>query len=110
MKNSDSEKSSSPQRSRDPALQWLEPRSVIVGGAVVAAIGLAFNWNWVVAVGLAPLLFVLPCMLMMGWMMWSMRPKKEADQPAARQDSTSHTSKDPQAAPAHTGSSLSNEE
>ncbi|MES1930921.1 hypothetical protein SADO_16798 [Salinisphaera dokdonensis CL-ES53] len=56
-----------------------------MGGLAAAALGLLFNWNWVVAVGIAPLLFTLPCMIMMGWMMWSMRPKP-TDDATARQE------------------------
>jgi len=97
MDNSNSETSSATTNERQSALRWLEPRSVIVGGVAVAAIGLAFNWNWIVAVGFAPLLFTLPCMLMMGWMMWSMRPKKDANHPAPRRASTARTSDDPPA-------------
>jgi len=110
MENSNSETSSSPVNARRPFMHWLELRSVIVGGAAVAAIGLAFNWNWIVAVGLAPLLYVLPCMLMMGWMMWSMRSKKEASQPATRQESTAHMSDDPSATTSDANSIQPNQE
>lgn len=98
MKSSKSDASTSSSNARHPALRWLEPRSVIVGGVAAVAIGLVFNWNWVVAVGLAPLLFVLPCMLMMGWMMWSMRPKDAGDS-TARPESTAQTRNSQQAAP-----------
>ncbi|MES1927195.1 hypothetical protein T31B1_17798 [Salinisphaera sp. T31B1] len=83
MKSSNSDASSSQQESHQTGQRWLEPRSMIVGGIAVAAIGLIFNWNWIVAVGVAPLLFTLPCMIMMGWMMWSMRPRQSTeDQPS----------------------------
>jgi hypothetical protein len=110
MKNPDYETASSPPKSRHRAQSWLEPKSLIVGGAAVAAIGLVFNWNWIVAFGFAPLLLFLPCMLMMGWMMWSMRSNKDADQPATRQQSTTQTSNDPPAAPSGDRSYQSNEE
>ena len=45
---------------------WLKsPRGLIVAGLVVIAGGLALGWNWVVALGLAPLvLSVAPCAAM----------------------------------------------
>ncbi|WP_111748533.1 hypothetical protein [Salinisphaera orenii] len=110
MENTDSKTSSPPANGRPHALRWLEPRSVIVGGAAVAALGLVFNWNWIVAVGLAPLLFVLPCMLMMGWMMWSMRPKQDANESAARQETIAQTSDDPAKASSSANSTKLNEE
>ncbi|WP_353113605.1 hypothetical protein [Salinisphaera dokdonensis] len=85
MKSCHSEESTSSSDSRHLARRWLEPRSILVGGLAAAALGLLFNWNWVVAVGIAPLLFTLPCMIMMGWMMWSMRPKP-TDDATARQE------------------------
>lgn len=40
-------------------------RGLIAAGAAVAAAGLAFNWSWLVAVGIAPLLVTaLPCVAM----------------------------------------------
>jgi 4-hydroxybenzoate polyprenyltransferase len=37
---------------------------IILGGAVIVA-GLALNWSWLVAIGLAPLLLTaLPCVVM----------------------------------------------
>jgi hypothetical protein len=40
-------------------------RGLIAAGAVIAIAGLAFNWTWLVAVGVAPLLLsVLPCVAM----------------------------------------------
>ncbi|CAN7418428.1 hypothetical protein [Mesorhizobium sp. LjRoot246] len=41
------------------------PRGLVIAGAVVIVAGLAFNWSWLVAVGVAPLLLsVLPCVAM----------------------------------------------
>jgi hypothetical protein len=43
----------------------LSPRGLTVGGIAVVAIGLAFNWSWLVAVGAAPLVLALaPCAAM----------------------------------------------
>src|SRR5205085_10804819 len=40
-------------------------RGLIVAGAIIVATGLAFNWSWLVAAGIAPvLLSVLPCLAM----------------------------------------------
>lgn len=42
-------------------------RGLLVLAAVALVGGLAFNWNWLVAVGVAPLLMaVLPCVAMCG--------------------------------------------
>lgn len=41
------------------------PRGLIAAGAAIAALGIAFNWSWLVAVGIAPvLLSVAPCAAM----------------------------------------------
>ncbi len=40
-------------------------RGLIVLGAMVLGLGLLFKWNWIVAVGIAPLLLsALPCVAM----------------------------------------------
>ncbi|CAN7725678.1 hypothetical protein [Mesorhizobium sp. LjNodule214] len=40
-------------------------RGLIAAGAAIAIAGLAFNWTWLVAAGIAPLLLsVLPCVAM----------------------------------------------
>ncbi|WP_244571218.1 hypothetical protein [Mesorhizobium carmichaelinearum] len=40
-------------------------RGLIAAGAVIVAAGLAFNWSWLVAAGVAPvLLSLLPCLAM----------------------------------------------
>jgi hypothetical protein len=40
-------------------------RGLIVLAALLASVGLAFNWSWLVAVGAAPLILsVLPCVVM----------------------------------------------
>lgn len=40
-------------------------RALLLASVAIAAAGLVFNWNWLVAAGLAPLLLsVLPCVMM----------------------------------------------
>jgi hypothetical protein len=40
-------------------------RSLVLAGSAAAAAGLAFNWSWLAAAGIAPLLLsVLPCVAM----------------------------------------------
>ncbi len=109
MKSCNSEASISSSDSAPPARRWLEPRSVLVGGVAAAAVGLVFNWNWVVAIGAVPLLFTLPCMIMMGWMMWSMRPKA-SDDSTARQESNTQTRYSKQIAPSSAPSDQSQED
>jgi hypothetical protein len=63
---------------------------VSVAGAVIFA-GLAFNWNWLVAAGVAPLLIsVLPCAAMcaLGLCMMQMKGRGAATGPAAGPSST----------------------
>jgi len=44
------------------------PRSWMVLAAVAVVTGLVFNWNWLVAAGLAPILLsILPCVIMCGF-------------------------------------------
>ena len=109
VKSRHSEASTSPSDSGHPARRWLEPRSVLVGGLVAAVIGLVFNWNWVVAIGAVPLLFILPCMIMMGWMMWGMRPKA-TDDSTARQEPNTQTRYSQQTAPLSAPSAQSKED
>lgn len=109
MKSCNSEASTSSSDSGHPARRWLEPRSVLVGGVAAAAVGLVFNWNWVVAIGAVPLLFTLPCMIMMGWMMWSMRPKA-SDDSTARQQPDTQTRYSKQIAPSSAPSDQSKED
>ena len=90
VKSCNSEASTSSSDSAPPARRWLEPRSVLVGGVAAAAVGLVFNWDRVVAIGAVPLLFTLPCMIMMGWMMWSMRPTA-TDDATSRQEPDTQT-------------------
>ncbi|WFP60653.1 hypothetical protein [Mesorhizobium sp. WSM4904] len=40
-------------------------RGLVAGGVAIAVAGLAFNWSWLVAAGVAPvLLSILPCAAM----------------------------------------------
>ncbi|MEI2302192.1 hypothetical protein [Ensifer sp. MJa1] len=45
---------------------WLrDRRGLVVFGALVYSLGVAFNWSWLIAAGVAPLLLsVLPCVAM----------------------------------------------
>jgi hypothetical protein len=48
------------------ARSWIAtPRGLIVSGIAIVSVGLALNWNWLVAVGAAPLILSLgPCAAM----------------------------------------------
>ena len=61
-------------------------RKLLLGLAVVALIaGVAFNWSWLVAVGVAPLLLgILPCAVMCALGLCSMK-RGRSDSPAADQ-------------------------
>ena len=50
----------------DKLPSWLRGRrGLILLGALVLGLGAAFNWKWLVAAGIAPLLLsVLPCLVM----------------------------------------------
>ena len=79
-----------PQIARIPATasagarvrSWLRsPRGLLLIGIAVIAAGLALGWNWVVAIGLAPIvLAVAPCALMcaLGMCMMGMGRGKSA--------------------------------
>lgn len=65
-------------------------RGLVLAGTAVVGAGLAFNWSWLVAAGLAPLLLsVLPCVAMcalglcMSRMTGGSCPKESAPQEAA---------------------------
>lgn len=66
---------------------WLtSPRGLLLVGIAVIAAGLALGWNWVVALGLAPIVLALaPCALMcaLGMCMMGMGHRKTADPTAA---------------------------
>jgi len=43
----------------------LRPRVALIGALAVAAVGLALNWSWLVAAGVAPILLAIaPCAVM----------------------------------------------
>ncbi len=55
----------SPTRNIRSAIRSTGRRGLVAAGAVIVAAGLAFNWSWLVAAGIAPvLLSVLPCVAM----------------------------------------------
>ncbi|OAP35197.1 hypothetical protein AU381_25985 [Sinorhizobium glycinis] len=55
-----------PQPLADKLPSWLRRRrGLVVLGILVLGLGAAFNWSWLVAVGVAPLLLsLLPCVAM----------------------------------------------
>ena len=54
---------------------------LIIAGAAIAIAGLAFNWSWLVAAGIAPLLLsALPCAAMCALCLCMNRTKKCASQ------------------------------
>ena len=62
---------------------------IILGGAVMVA-GFALNWNWLVAIGLAPLLLTtLPCAVMCAVGL-CMMPKKEKPIEAGSAEGRTH--------------------
>ena len=65
---------------------WLtSPRGLVLVGIAVIAVGLALGWNWVVALGLAPIVLALaPCALMcaLGMCMMGMGRSKSTDSTA----------------------------
>ena len=72
---------------------WLtSPRGLLLVGIAVIAVGLALGWNWVVALGVAPIvLAVAPCALMcaLGMCMMGMGHGKTAGPTAALEAKTS---------------------
>ena len=67
----------------------LGTRGLLMLGAVVIVAGLAFNWSWVVAIGLAPIILSLaPCAAMcaLGLCMMPKAKGPSANQPAAKED------------------------
>lgn len=71
MTTSDTTKTASPSPARDlldAARHYLGGRRALVILAIIALIGgIALNWNWLVAAGIAPLLLTaLPCLVMCG--------------------------------------------
>lgn len=61
-------------------------RGIIAAAAALAVAGVAFNWSWLVAAGIAPLLIsVLPCVAMcaLGLCMNRMTGRSSGSQPSA---------------------------
>jgi len=76
-------------------------RGLVILGAAVIAVGLALNWSWLVAIGVAPLLLtVLPCIAMCALGL-CMMPKHEAS--PERQEMTDDTHRENAALPAKAG-------
>jgi hypothetical protein len=64
----------------------LGTRGLVILGAAVIAVGLALNWSWLVAIGVAPLLLTaLPCVAMcaLGVCMMPKHGKSRANEGAA---------------------------
>ncbi|HZF36892.1 MAG TPA: hypothetical protein VE914_24080 [Candidatus Angelobacter sp.] len=64
----------------------LGTRGLVILGAAVIAVGLALNWSWLIAIGVAPLLLtVLPCVAMcaLGVCMMPKGEKSSGNQPAS---------------------------
>ena len=83
----------------DVVRSWLRDRRVLAGaGVAVAGSGLALGWNWLTAVGVAPLIVsVAPCLLMCALGLCMMgrghqgnpgRPEAAPDEPATPTDRT----------------------
>lgn len=68
---------------------WLRRHPLVMAGAVAAAIGLAFGWNWLYAIGVLPFLFaMLPCLLMLGMCMRGMGGGNNSESANATQPTT----------------------
>jgi len=88
----------SPAADRAQVLRaWIGDRRVLaLTGLAVAGIGLALGWNWLTAVGIAPLIVsVAPCLVMCalglcmmgrGHQTYSRQPAPGADEPPRRAD------------------------
>lgn len=70
---------------RERARSWLtSPRGLLLVGIAVIAAGLALGWNWVVALGLAPIVLAFaPCALMCALGMCMMGMGRKAANPTA---------------------------
>lgn len=66
---------------------------ILAGGVIVAVIVLALNQHWIAAATLTPLLYVLPCALIMFMCMKGMHHDQQtgATQPAANTDQPADT-------------------
>lgn len=80
----------SPTGTSHPALLWLKRQRLVIGGVAVVLVGLALGWNSLAAAGLLPILFsTLPCLLMMGVCMKSMKSCSKKEQKAESEASAS---------------------
>ena len=80
---------------------WLgNPRVLAVGGLAIGGAGLALGWNWLTAIGIAPLLIsVAPCLIMcaFGMCMMGKASKAISNQSAPPADGPSVQLKPPSA-------------
>lgn len=64
-----------------PALRRLKRQRLAIGGVAVVLVGLALGWDSLAAAGLLPILFsTLPCLVMMGVCMKSMKSCSKKEQ------------------------------
>jgi hypothetical protein len=77
---------------------WLRRHRFAAAAVVATALGLAFGWNWLLAIGILPSLFaMLPCLLMLGMCMRGMNGEhnpetNDAIQPADDSEATHRVS------------------
>lgn len=96
MKSSNPEAAAPPLNRHHPALLWLKRRRLMVGGIAVAAVALAFGWDWLAATGL---LFILPCAIMMGMCMKGMFSGKSGKSCSHNEQTTEAADPKPALAP-----------
>lgn len=95
MKTSTSTAADAPQHQLQTLWTWIKRRRLLVGAAAIVVLGLGLGWNWLAAIGALPILFVLPCVLMMGMCMKGMGSNNASGsssqnkQPAGSADSAS---------------------
>lgn len=72
---------------RHPVVRWLQRHRLLIGGITIGCLGLAFGWNWLAAIGALPILFsTLPCLIMIGVCMKSMKSCSKNEQTAEMKD------------------------
>lgn len=71
-------------------------RALLIAAVAIAAVGLALNWNWLVALGLAPILLsTLPCLVMCAFgvcIMCRSDKEKAISREASNQGASLHSS------------------
>lgn len=72
MKTSTSSAAESPQHQLQALWTWIKRRRLLVVAVAIVMLGLALGWNWLAAIGALPILFFLPCLLMVGMCMKGM--------------------------------------